>query len=1207
MVGIMDAIQTKSTLDGSEAPQVDLTSFAAALYGGRGVLLAGQNIEPQVSYAIAALVRAKAGASERSLASAIEGLEDAKTWQTLIRNIESGVDLKPFPKRIAEVPWVGVVSSAFDNRLAQALAEAYPSARRIRHVFASDAENRNFHRRTNIVPILHLARVPDDLLSEGVPINGREYRRARRRFSLAALNTLPTQVGPGQVLCIAGVSRDDLIDIEALSEILEDFDADKVFWFVKSEDQLDVASLRSRLPHNHIIEQDLASYLDDYFQIHQQDASEGIKTLLDSSDISVSVRVNQTTVRAIHFSSEELREFRPHLLVLGDRVAGRPPVLSSERYSAFNKFLSTPQVFPAVDDNIEWLAFPRIAYKELLATVMARINQISGIAVRVASEGPIFLSGPPASGRSIGLLWLASQLRSKLIFAVYLSSNGAPNSLTAVEKILRVAEGRGVPFCVVLVDRADRQFIWELDKHLRSTGRRAIVIATAAPHWNPNSRPRTRSSVVTSTNEDRMPGHEISLGYSLAPAEQQDFELYLRENGVKNPGAVIQSSSDSDAFFALLFRIVPQARQNIKQVIIEEYLSLEQSLLAFQPPPSEKSFGGRSLAEQLTQWLLRNRPATVQNRPSVEPRGMEHPVESSWSLIVRDVARVIMLFSRLDYPVSSDLLIKFSPALLKYYQPIVDIFAQNGIAYEIFTDREGSVGLLAVNQLVAQIILESVLPTPTLQLALLARVLETFPWNEGNTSAYSAEQRSLIDLLRSISPPHGSYHNSFSRLPDLLALEDVYRRLRENCQLEYPPLLLTEGILLRDLGLATDDNPAVRIDYYRKSEEILELARQRVIIRPNSLARDGELANILTALATTSGHIANHMAEQGGNAADMQVRQQVERTLRVARASRAYKDAYHPLDVAFWANRDIYLLLRDRSDPATRAELTGLLDNMANALDEASELAQENLEQQSRYRGRCTELQTLMGNLGLAMEMAKEDAARGLFGGLCVLARQTAIDYRTNTIRSKETALQTFGLLAAYEPAILRDERALTLMHRLWVGKHLGPLSLDDGPHVIGAKTEDWQHFERIIVSRNRLAQRDVLPYTNYWLGVTLAHLGDFSSSLKILDSLQSSSLRMEHRRNTPLIILAGSDGAALPLKGIVRRRDDDNYLVVFVHKFGIEVSIRPRFAGVSTLLNAQKGDEVTIHIGFSFWGPKGLALDWQQGIGPRGKSSRRH
>jgi len=314
----------------------------------------------------------------------------------------------------------------------------------------------------------------------------------------------------------------------------------------------------------------------------------------------------------------------------------------------------------------------------------------------------------------------------------------------------------------------------------------------------------------------------------------------------------------------------------------------------------------------------------------------------------------------------------------------------------------------------------------------------------------SPEQALLIHVIRSISPPSGSFHEDYQRTDDLKALAGLLRRLREEHGAALPQLLLVEGIILRYIGrrLGNDDRTADALIYYRDSRGVLETARDILARRRPSPARNFEISMVLSAIATTIGH--TFKAESRAQTVDEgECRDLVQKALDTASESRAYTETYHPLDIAFWTNRDFYRYLQDQENSEeVRSERQRALLSMADALDKAGELGELHEDQADRLGGRVVELETYLQNLQGATEKAEEDAKLGRFSGVCLLARLKAIDTRTNGIVGAPEAEEALHYLQGYTPRILSDDRALTLMHRLWIGAHLENQNLDEGPYL---------------------------------------------------------------------------------------------------------------------------------------------------------------
>ena len=228
--------------------------------------------------------------------------------------------------------------------------------------------------------------------------------------------------------------------IDSLSEL----DPDNVYWFVAPTDELSLEHIRSASPDIHIIAGDLPSAIETALESNPALVASK-QAVLELDDLAVTVSGGEGR-RVITFRAAELREFRRHLAILPDLAQRLKPHDTSQRKQEFVSFLSKPRQVPDWDGIGEGFTFERDAYKQLLAAVLRRVGVMTGAAQhhhgdkRTGQDGPIFIAGPPASGRTVGLLWLGYQLRQKGIFTVHLVPSGGTVDIAAIEQIIRLAE-----------------------------------------------------------------------------------------------------------------------------------------------------------------------------------------------------------------------------------------------------------------------------------------------------------------------------------------------------------------------------------------------------------------------------------------------------------------------------------------------------------------------------------------------------------------------------------------------------------------------------------------------------------------------------------------------------------------------------------------------------------------------------------------------
>lgn len=1172
----------------------DASRLFELAFSGRAILLAGQNLEPESGRLLKqALVKDLNLPIDTKLGDACASVSEPNPIFKAIRSI---ADTGPAPalRRIAEVPWAAVFSSALDDRLSTELAAQDSQSRRLRHLFVDSELPAFFPRRNDVLTVLHLTHLSHEQTITGSPIYGRQFGRTQRLLIPGVLRILPQAVGPAHLLCIAGFSSDDLIAVNLIADFASELDPGNVYWFISASDALNVTELKQLIPNVHFIESELSSALASYLANGDKAADALVlkRQVLELNDLVASVKTGEAT-KALTFRAAELREFRRHLVIVPD-MAGSPPAAEpAKRRQNFIEFLSLSRQTPDWNGVNEGFVFERDAYKKLLAMTLERVAAMQGHMARQPAQrrggesAPIFLAGPPAAGRTIGLLWLAYQLRRAGIFVVHLLPSGGMVDNGAIEQILRLAESRGATSIVVLLDRADRRAAENLDRHLRSAGRRTVVVAAGTPEIG-----RRRGNANADLDDDETPqGTEILLDYALVGGELERFRAYLVDNNAtSDPELILQLLTADPSVFALLYRLIPDTRQNIKTVLVDEYLDLVEGLIAFRPPEREAIKGG-TLAEQLKSWLVqRNREQVITAEDT------QRAPSDLWHSISTQLPQLVILFSSLDEAISLNLLTKRFPGLLQVYRALRENLENSGLFLEVALDKESDIGLTIVNPFVAQILLDAAVPSSVARINLLATLLSEFPWDPEARPIEAPEQALLIHVIRSISPPRGSFQAGYQRTEDLRAIADLLKQLREQHGAQLPQLMLLEGIVLRHVGRRSgDDNRNTdSLTYFHQSRTVLEMARDILARRRPSPGRNFEISAVLNAIASTIGHTFN-AESRSLPVNEVECRNLVERALETASESRAYTEAYHPLDTAYWTNRDFYNYLAERPHTEEiRYERQQALLSMADALDKAGELGELPHDQADRRGGRLVELQSFLGRFAEATDLAEEDAKQGRFGGICLLARRQGIDARTNRIINAQEADRALSYLEGYSPRILGDDRALTLMHRLWVGAHLGDRDLDQGPHAIGCSVQQWRQLEGIASARRTLAGNTRIPYINFWLAVALAHQGDVRRAMQMLEEVQANSLAFTHRRLTPLVYLSDENGSPKLIGAVVRRREEDDMLVLYAPSLGLEVKISKRYQGAPSMINVQRGDEVTVLIALNYWNPMGVGPAWE-------------
>jgi hypothetical protein len=502
----------------------------------------------------------------------------------------------------------------------------------------------------------------------------------------------------------------------------------------------------------------------------------------------------------------------------------------------------------------------------------------------------------------------------------------------------------------------------------------------------------------------------------------------------------------------------------MQQILVNEFDTFIRKIETFKPTVSGP-VRGSSLAEQLAAYVESGKLSLPKVSDNVES---SIPTTPGWARIAREVPRSTLVWSSLDEALSLDLLTRRFPELLTYYRPLINVMEKSGFFVEAKIDRDETLGLVARNPGIVRILTSAVLVDSVERLRQIKEFADNIVWRDTIDVIAIPEQVQLVRVIQRISPPKGTYHLEFDRIEDLRFIARMLAGIRERSAVDLPTLMLTEGIVLRELARrleGSDDQPRFLLE----SKTVLERARDILRRRPPSRSRTHQLSSVLTALAATVGSMMHRELKQsaipGANSFAL-----VQEARITAQESQSYQEDYNPIDVAFWTNRDLYFALKKvkNADRARDYESTvrDALDGMADALDRAAEIGDMDNVQRDYFGRRLVQFAAIAGKANVAKTMADSEAKLGRFSGACWIAREIAVDAGLNAVQNAEKANEALRYLEGFAPTILTSERATTLMQRLWLGSYLANFQLDEGRHRIACSESDWRRFEKIVVIR---------------------------------------------------------------------------------------------------------------------------------------------
>ena len=368
---------------------------------------------------------------------------------------------------------------------------------------------------------------------------------------------------------------------------------------------------------------------------------------------------------------------------------------------------------------------------------------------------PLFLSGPPAIGKSVGLLRVAWELRrTHRLFVLWLLPGLSGLDPVQVERICRMAETRGLPWTVLVVDGAlPEEYMRLLDKML-SDGRRVILLGTE-----------------TAFVEENEPAHgyrRFPIDITLSPREASEWSGFLAKHGLQDPGA------GGRDFLSRLSAVLPEVGYGSTAALLQEY---ERVIRAAEPVGSQTTADEGPLAQQIRELF----PDLVRDASIEQPAG-----RFEGDPFVRDLVELILFCARADLPVATDtLFVLMGSDLLNSFDRLQEAFGRTALIQEVEMDNEGTIGLTTAHRLHAQWLLRAIRPTAAAQLDVLRNLVERVPWDLDAYPGQHPTQDYMIRVLRQVGPRRGAA-SDYGSVAALRALADILATIWEKHGEEAP-------------------------------------------------------------------------------------------------------------------------------------------------------------------------------------------------------------------------------------------------------------------------------------------------------------------------------------------------------------------------------------------------------------------------------------
>ena len=771
---------------------------------------------------------------------------------------------------------------------------------------------------------------------------------------------------------------------------------------------------------------------------------------------------------------------------------------------------------------------------------------------------PLFLSGPPAIGKSVGMLRVAWELRrTHRLFVLWLLPGLSGLDPVQIERICRMAESRGLPWTVLVVDGALPEECMHLLDKMLSDGRRVILLGT--------------ETAFVGENEPTHGYRRFPIDMTLSPREASEWGGFLAKHGLHDPGA------GGRDFLSRLSTVLPEVGYGSTAALLQEY---ERVIRAAEPVGLQTTTDEGPLAQQLRELF----PELVRDASIEEPAG-----RFEGDPFVRDLVELILFCACADLPVATDtLFVLLGSDLLNSFARLQEAFGTTALIQEVEMDNEGTIGLTTAHRLHAQWLLRAIRATAAAQLDILRNLVERVPWDLDAYPGDNPTQDYVIRVLRQVGPRAGAA-SDYGSVAALRALADILKTIWMTHGKRHPVLLTLEAIIRGDI--AKQDERATFDEKQRQCKVALKLLDAAIEVlrrRTPSDARRFQLQRALTLAANIRGTELNVVLREGAPSPS-----EVQGILKELQAdvmmARSYDTRYHPLDILYWANRDARRLLASVDVDAPDFEVE-LLATMQMALEVADEEQIIDEEQRSRLEVRRIELDQILGKAPLAHARAAEMSTRGNFAGEIVLSR-IAVD---EAERHQVTCRDELDRFLGFGPAVVSDVRALRYLCRLWIDGWAGP---DFGKGVVvccPAPETAWEQLQHVARARLAVLEDSEHPLTTFLLGWAQLQLGDADSARETFRRLERRSIGMR-RRIGELAIVSNEDGRARPFGARVQARRGDR-VVLRIDGLGTVLEMRPDVETIVAPSGLQIGEVVLVAIAINYRGLKVKSLD--DGVG---------
>lgn len=886
---------------------------------------------------------------------------------------------------LGEMPWSAVFTSSLDPTLKELF-----SKRQRPELVLTSAEMPPAIRSRVRPPIYHLfghagtqdprARPPAD---RGT-LNG---RRVNDTTSLLS-RVLDTATPLGLVLVDGVAAKRDWLRIDDLLGALSNAGHHQIIWFKGGA---------TSLPED----DDFAAAVDDdrilVVKERLSTAIAHLRAVPQVADLLVPKPEEAGTVtftggRSLEVSPEHRLHVEAVASIVDDAWSAPLPALGADAaYAAFRQFHGHPGNRRSLVEGVRrGFAIKRDYEDDLIARVFKAVGDHASV------DAPIILHGQSATGKSIALARVVSEVREAKEAAVLYSSNRVPQP-TEIADYCHRAERAGAKATLIVCDtnQDDRPYV-ALLSGLRSGGHRVVVLGS-------------RYRIID--GEGDRAKTTIEAPTDLSVREESALSGLLEQFADEQ---VTPEALANEHILSYLYRALPLARSRIGSGLSIEANRTE-----------------RTVREQRARYFTSHPPATTMAQRLIEA-GADQAFPGLFNAKQRQaidsddasgrIMDLVMAVGSLGCSIPSNLLWRLTanrPSTSLSPSAFFEVFGSLDLFRWDWADDEHNELLIGPRlTLEAQLICGRRLGSPQKEADCVVELIRAV---RSVTVDRYHERRFLLDVLSRIGP-NGPRQNRYKS--GYVRIAEALTELRIRFGVLDPSVVLQESAFRRY---------AVRegaVEEDRRRMTLLTEARDAIQVALDSIATGTVRTSRRTQrflkveLASLYGFIAYRKAETGSP------NEEIWSTYLAARSSVRQAvgdtDSYYPVDIGLWTPSD--LLQKGAMDDWQRAELTADIYDILDQVD----LGALRPEQRERFDVRRFKMADALDDQELSdaafTALIERDSAAGCY----LRARKLAPEWDghddvfSNTERERARCAAEF--LDQYMPLVVQDLRCLSLL-----------------------------------------------------------------------------------------------------------------------------------------------------------------------------------